>query len=98
MAIPKDDTATVERVQTGVRIEKRLLKVLKALAEYHDVSLGDLLEGIVLHVFEGRLPFDDQMQKEIAKLKRFYHLDLAATSSHHYVEKTLPEKESGDDC
>jgi hypothetical protein len=43
----------VERVQTGVRIEKRLLKVLKAFAEYHDITLGDLLEGIVLHAFDG---------------------------------------------
>ncbi len=41
----------VERVQTGVRMEKRLLKVLKGFAEYHDLSLGDLLEGIVLHAF-----------------------------------------------
>ena len=42
----------VERVQTGVRMEKRMVKVLKALAEYLDISLGDLLEGIVLHAFE----------------------------------------------
>ena len=38
---------SVERIQTGVRIEKRLLKVLKALAEYKEMSLGDLLEGSV---------------------------------------------------
>ena len=44
----------VERVQTGIRIEKRLLKVLKALAELKDLSVGDLLEGIVLHAFEGK--------------------------------------------
>ena len=48
---------TIDRVQTGVRMEKRLVKVLKALAEYHDMSLGDLLEGIVLHAFEGKSPF-----------------------------------------
>ena len=47
----------VERVQTGLRMEKRLLKVLKALAEFHDLSLGDLLEGIVLHAFDGKAPF-----------------------------------------
>ncbi len=50
-------TFVVERVQTGVRIEKRILKVLKALAEYLDMTLGDLLEGIVLHAFEGKAPF-----------------------------------------
>ena len=35
----------VERVQTGVRMEKRMLKVLKAIAEQKDMTLGDLLEG-----------------------------------------------------
>ncbi|MBV8201063.1 MAG: hypothetical protein JOZ15_10620, partial [Acidobacteria bacterium] len=43
-----DASQEVERVQTGVRMEKRILKVLKALAELRDMSLGDLLEGIVL--------------------------------------------------
>jgi hypothetical protein len=33
----KKQTFLVERVQTGVRLEKRLLKVLKALAEYYDI-------------------------------------------------------------
>ena len=59
----------IERVQTGVRMEKRLLKVLKGLAEYHDMSLGDLLEGIVLHVFEGKTPFDEKNLDRIADLK-----------------------------
>lgn len=87
MAAAKRDASTVERVQTGVRIEKRLLKVLKALAEYHDISLGDLLEAIVLHVFEGRLPFDEKMRQRIVELKRLYDLDLQATSSHRYWER-----------
>ena len=76
----------VERVQTGVRMEKRILKVLKGLAEYHDLSLGDLLEGIVLHVFEGKLPFSDPSLKKIAELKKVYHLDLDARASHRLVE------------
>lgn len=77
---------TVERVQTGVRLEKRLLKVLKGLAEYHDISLGDLLEGIVLHAFEGKPPFGDESRKRIADLKRIYHLDLDASASHRLIE------------
>jgi len=77
----------VERVQTGVRLEKRLLKVLKALAEYHDLSLGDLLEGIVLHAFEGKAPFSEESRARIADLKRIYHLDLDASASHRLVEK-----------
>ena len=57
----KEQKFIVERVQTGVRMEKRLLKVLKAVAELKDMSLGDLLEGIVLHAFEGKPPFLDEM-------------------------------------
>jgi hypothetical protein len=77
----------VERVQTGVRLEKRLLKVLKALAELHDLSLGDLLEGIVLHAFEGKPPFGDESRRRIAELRKIYGLDLAAADSHRLVEK-----------
>lgn len=77
----------VERVQTGVRIEKRLLKVLKALADYHDLSLGDLLEGIVLHSFEGKPPFSEESRARIADLKRVFRLDLDAGSSHRLKEK-----------
>lgn len=76
----------VERVQTGVRMEKRLVKVLKALAEYHEVTLGDLLEGIVLHAFEGKSPFDEPSLQRIRELKRFYHLDLGAAASHRLAE------------
>ena len=76
----------VERVQTGVRLEKRLLKVLKALAEYHDLTLGDLLEGIVLHAFEGKAPFGEESRARIADLKKVYHLDLDSTASHRLVE------------
>jgi hypothetical protein len=79
----------VERVQTGVRIEKRLLKVLKAVADLHDVSLGDLLEGIVLHAFEGKVPFDEQSLAKIAELKGIFGLDLTAGDSHRLVEENL---------
>lgn len=78
---------TIERVQTGVRIEKRLLKVLKALADYHDLSLGDLIEGIVLHSFEGKPPFSEESRRRIADLKRVFQLDLDADSSHRLKEK-----------
>lgn len=80
------DRLVVERVQTGVRLEKRLLKVLKALAELYDLSLGDLLEGIVLHAFEGKSPFSDETLRRIADLKRVYGLDLDASASHRLVE------------
>ena len=77
----------IERVQTGVRLEKRLLKVLKGLAEYHDMTLGDLLEGIVLHAFDGRHPFSAETRQRIADLKRIYKLDLDSSASHRLMEK-----------
>ena len=77
---------TVERVQTGVRIERRLVKVLKGLAEHLDMSLGDLLEGIVLHAFEGKAPFGPETLRRIAQLKDVYGLDLTAADSHRLVE------------
>jgi hypothetical protein len=77
-----EKTYIVERVQTGVRIEKRLLKILRALADYRDLSLGDLLEGIVLHAFEGKCPFEPETLSRIRELKKFYGLDLGASASH----------------
>ena len=76
----------VKRVQTGVRIEQRMLKVLKGLAELYDLSLGDLLEGIVLHAFEGQSPFDEQSQQQIQALKQVYGMDYDATASHRFTE------------
>ena len=80
----------VERVQTGVRLERRLLKVLKALAEYKDMSLGNLLEGIVLRAFEGVAPFDEKTRRTIADLKRIYGLDLDAAASHNLIDGETP--------
>ena len=81
-------TKTVERVQTGVRIEKRILKVLKGLAEQLDMSLGDLLEGMALHCFEGKLPpFSADTLKKIGQLKQVYDLDLTAADSHKLNEQ-----------
>jgi hypothetical protein len=76
----------VERVQTGVRLEKRLLKVLKAFAEYRDLSLGDLLEGIVLHAFDGKTPFSQDSLNRIKELKKFYGLKLDSKASHRLKE------------
>ena len=79
-------TPRVERVQTGVRLEKRLVKVLKGTAEYLDLSLGDLIEGIVLHSFEGRAPFGPNTIEKIEQLKSVYGLDLTAEDSHKMRE------------
>ncbi len=77
----------VRRTQTGVRIETSLLKVLKGLAEYSDLTLGDLLEGIVLHAFEGKSPFSAETREVIAQLKTVYGCELTASDSHKLMEK-----------
>ena len=83
----KQEMIEVERIQTGVRIEKRLLKVLKGLAELKDLSLGDLLEGIVLHAIEGKAPFSKETLGQIAELRKIYGLTLRAGDSHKLREK-----------
>lgn len=81
-----DKRRTIERVQTGVRMEKRILLVLKAIAGAHDLTFGDLLEGIVLHAFEGKQPFGADSLAKIAALREVYELDLTAADSHLLVE------------
>src|SRR5215468_10885940 len=81
----------IERVQIGVRMEKRMVKVLKGLAEYHDLTLGDLLEGIVLHAFESRIPFHEESLRKIAQLKDVYGMNYGAEVSHRLTE--MPPKE-----
>ena len=93
-----DGLKVVERVQTGVRMEKRLLKVLKAFAEYKDMTLGDLLEGIVLHAFEGKCAFQPESLARIRELKKFYQLDLDASTSHKLVESGKTEVRNGFPC
>ena len=84
----------IERVQTGVRMEKRLLKVLKAFAEYRDLTLGDLLEGIVLHAFDGKLPFSRASLDRIRELKKFYSLELDSRHSHRLKEHVTKKFET----
>ncbi len=76
----------VERIQTGLRLEKRLLKVMKGLAEHLEMPVAELVEGMALHAFEGKAPFSDETLKKIAQLKQVYDLDLTAADSHRLTE------------
>jgi hypothetical protein len=89
------DHLIVERIQTGVRMEKRLLKVLKALADSLDMTLGDLLEGIVLHAFEGKAPFSAQTRDKVAELKKVFGLTLDASHAHRLKEKSRGHRQTG---
>ncbi len=82
-----NDPKLIERVQTGVRLEKNLLKVLKAVAELKEMSLGDLLEGIVLHAFEGERAFSPDTLRQIKQFSKIYGMSLTAANSHRLTEK-----------
>ena len=79
------DVVRVERVQLGVRMECSMVKVLKGLAEFEDVTLGELLEKIVLHSFEPVVGQEGEMSASphsrralaaIEDLKRVYGMDF----------------------
>jgi hypothetical protein len=76
----------IERIQTGVRVERRIVQVLKALAERLGMSLGELIEGIVLHAFESKTPFSAETLRHIEQLKSVYGLDLDSTDAHRMSE------------
>ena len=78
---------TIQRVQTGLRIDRNTLKVLKGLAGYLDLSLGDLVEGIVLHAFEGKAPFGPAVLAKIDQLRAVYELNLTAADAHKLAEE-----------
>lgn len=92
------DQHVIERVQIGARMEKRMVKVLKALAEYLDISLGDLLEGIVLHAFAGNIPFSTQTLQRIALLKEIYSMDYGVEASHRLREIAFEQEEEKHDA
>lgn len=81
----------VERVQLGVRLEKRMVKVLKAVAEYFDVTLTDLLESIVLHSFEGggANAFMDDVIPKISEFKKIYGMDYGVHDNFRFSEKEM---------
>jgi hypothetical protein len=68
-------------------MEKRLLKILKALADLNDMSLGNLLEGIVLHAFEGKSPFGAKTLEQVEILKQLHGFDLGASASHRMLDE-----------
>lgn len=91
MPEPSRAAKPVVRVQTGVRIERRILKVAKGLAEYLDMSLGDLLEGVLLHAYEGKLPFSADTLQRIAQLRDVYGLDVKASDAHSLTDADRSE-------
>jgi hypothetical protein len=86
-SIPREPKLPIERVQVGARMEKSLVKVLKAVAEYADLSLGEMLEEIVLHAFDGVSTFGPKARAKISQLKKVYELDYDVHASFRFIER-----------
>lgn len=77
----------VERIQTGIKLEKRLVKVLKALAEYQDMTLGELIELISLHALEREHAFTTDSLALIKKMKEIYSMNYDVHAYEKFIEK-----------
>lgn len=86
---------TVTRVQIGARMEKRLVQVLKGLAEFKEMTLGELLEEIVLHSFEpvpgqegqhSASPHSVRSLQAITDLKKVYGLEYGKHDNYSFVD------------
>ena len=84
---PNAQLLSVERVQLGVKMEERMVKVLKALAESADMNLGEMLEDIVLHAFEGVSTFGQPAALEAIKdFKRLYGMNYDVHDGYRFAK------------
>ena len=87
------DPEPVDRAQVGIRLDKRLTKVLKGMAEYLDVSLNDLVESVLLHSVhteehEVLAPWRTRKARMVAvDLKKVYGLHQIDTGSLLFLDR-----------
>ena len=84
-------------------MEKRMVQVLKGLAEFNGQTLGELLENIVLHSFdplegqEGEYcasPHGNRALAAIADLKKVYGMDLGVHARRYFEPEPVASDES----
>lgn len=81
----KPSRIEIERVQLGVRMEKRMVKVVKALAEASDMTFGEMLEDIVNHALEGESTFSQPKVLAVVKdFKRLYGMNYGVHDHHNF--------------
>lgn len=76
----------VERIQTGIRLEKRLVKVLKGLAEHQDMTLGEIIELITIHALEREHAFAADSIPLVKKIKDVYGMDYDIHAYEKFIE------------
>ena len=95
MPLPVTPPVPIERVDVRVRMERKTVRVLEALADYRNMTLGELLEKIVLHSFEavpgqeGEMsasPYSKESLARIEDLKQTYDMDFDTHASRRFQE------------
>ena len=76
----------IQRAQAGFKLEKRLLRVLKAIAEGQDATLGQSIEEIALHQLAGVDAFGKETIRKIQLLKKVYDMDYDAHDNYRFRE------------
>jgi len=94
--IPSAPERVIERRELPVRIENRLASVLQDLADQSGRDVGQLLEEIVLHSFEGTQgaegmnspsPYSAKTFRQIEDLKKKHGIDYDTHANYGFVEK-----------
>lgn len=85
----------IQRVDVGVRLEKRLAALLLDLAAHKGMSVGECLEETLLHTFEPvgggvASPHTASDLARIQALKREHGIDYDCHASYRFAEKSFP--------
>ena len=76
----------IERVDVRVRLEKRLAALLGDLAVHKRMSVGEVLEEMILHTNEGAGPHTKTTLRHIQELKARHGIDYDSHGSYRFVE------------
>ncbi len=76
----------IERVDVRVRLEKRLASLLEDLAAHKRMSVGEVMEEMILHTNDGVGPHTKTTLRHIQQLKARHGIDYDSHGSYRFVE------------
>ena len=94
--IVREPKLPIEREAVSLRLESRIVSVLRSLAEHKQMDLTELLEETLLHTFEKMphggvaSPHTRSDLDRIAELKEAHGLDYDVHASYRFVEESDP--------
>ncbi len=84
-----------QRVQLGLRMNKSVVKVLKATAEYMDMPFSALIESMAVTALEGQCIFGPDVMEKIEQFKSIYGMnDMLDALAGGVYEDEEPEAEA----